>query len=122
VLLGRLRCWFVLASCGYPSCFVSALLARTPGCLLSGSWLSLCGDCPPQFRQVAMAAGMFNTLGRTPYAFMTFGRCTPARGRGALPYFRSVLPAECNPLRGLESINCVGSVLHRLSLTEALSD
>jgi hypothetical protein len=41
---------------------------------------------------------------------MTFGRCTPARGRGALPLSPSVIPAQCKPVRGHESLDCVATL------------
>ena len=54
---------------------------------------------------------MFLNVGRTPFAFMTFGRCTPVHRHGALPSFPSVLPAKCKPLRGLvRVISCVQRV------------
>ena len=60
---------------------------------------------------------MFLNVGRTPFAFVTFGRCTPAHGRGALPSFPSVIPAECKPLRGLVRVI---SYVQRVRLLSAL--
>lgn len=46
-----------------------------------------------------MAAGV-SRVGRSPFAFVSFGRCTPARRHGALPSSPSVIPAQCKPVRG----------------------
>jgi len=65
--------------------------------LLSGLLSSLVHYVPPHFQQVAVAAGMFHSQGRTPYAFVTFGRCTPVHRHGALPTFPCVHQHSANP-------------------------
>ena len=78
-----------LYRCGV-SC-IHPLLARPPeGSCSRTRALSLRGACPPHFALSRLAAGMFNTEGRTPYAFMKFGLCTPCSRHGALPSFPSV--------------------------------
>jgi hypothetical protein len=52
---------------------------------------------PPTFCPVGTGCRMFNTYGRTPFAFMTFGRCAPAQDMGLYPrsrvfYQQSAIP------------------------------
>lgn len=72
---------------------LSLVLPRHWRGLVSGLLSGLVHYVPPHFEQVALAAGMFHSQGRTPYAFVTFGRCTPVHRHGALPTFPCVTPA-----------------------------
>ena len=65
---------------------------------------------------------MFDIVGRSPFTFMTFGRCTVARRQTARPSFPSVLPAECNPQRALASLNCVDMLVLAYPLKDCYSD
>ena len=65
---------------------------------------------------------MFDIVGRSPFSFMTFGRCTDALRQSALPSFPSVLPAECNPQRALASLNCVGILVLAYPLEDCYAD
>ncbi len=79
--------------------------------------LRVSGLCSPQFR-LCLPWLPDTLLKWTPFAFMTFGRCTVAdpsissskssqeARRTALPTSPCVSPAECNSLRGHGSLSC----------------
>lgn len=53
-----------------------------------------------------MVAGV-SLVGRSPFAFVSFGRCTPARGHGALPSFPSVTTPLQTGLGLMRVFSCV---------------
>jgi hypothetical protein len=102
-----IRDWmFSWALCVFPP-----TSAPPQGGLLSCYNLGFAGLCSPQFR-LCLPWLPDTLLKWTPFAFMTFGRCTVAdpsissskssqeARRTALPSFPSVMPTECNPLCG----------------------
>jgi hypothetical protein len=92
-------------------CVFPPTSAPPRGGLLSCYNLGFAGLCSPQFR-LCLPWLPDTLLKWTPFAFMTFGRCTVAdpsissskssqeARRTALPSFPSVMPTECNPLCG----------------------
>jgi hypothetical protein len=102
-------------------CVFPPTSAPPQGGLLSCYIRGSAGLCSPQFR-LCLPWLPDTLLKWTPFAFMTFGRCTVAdpsissskssqeARRTALPTSPCVSPAECNSLRGRESLNCGGMV------------
>jgi hypothetical protein len=98
-------------------CVFPPTSAPPQGGLLSCYIRGSAGLCSPQFR-LCLPWLPDTLLKWTPFAFMTFGRCTVAdphgssskssqvMGRTALPTSPCVSPAECNSLRGRDSLNC----------------
>jgi hypothetical protein len=98
-------------------CVFPPTSAPPQGGLLSCYIRGSAGLCSPQFR-LCLPWLPDTLLKWTPFAFMTFGRCTVADPHGhsskssqvmrrtALPTSPCVSPAECNSLRGRESFSC----------------
>ncbi len=111
VCLCRLS-WCPCLSVGHPP-----IALRPPGGLRLGFVFECSGRSPPAVQVCLLGRRMFTRVGRSPFVFVSFIRCTPAITHGALPTFPCVLPAECNSLRGHASIKlctatiCVAFVL-----------